>query len=221
MDAPTLIGGFLLVGGALALVLYPLWQRSRPHAVFTDPTTLNIEDAQARYEASLVAIKELMFDYDLGKIAEADYEPLLTKAKLTAAQTRRHIDRLTQEVQLDPALETTIERQVAALKSNANGVNKTLLAEIKAEIDLLKTAEPEDGPILACSNCGRQMPVEAAFCSSCGQALTPPDEREEESTDQLCPKCGYTIQPEDAFCAGCGTAQPQTNPQQTLSETTL
>ena len=63
MDAFTLILGLLLIGGALALILYPFWQQTRPEAIFRmNNAGQTLEEYQARYQAYR-RLWPLMADY--------------------------------------------------------------------------------------------------------------------------------------------------------------
>jgi predicted Zn-ribbon and HTH transcriptional regulator len=200
MDLLTLMGGVGLVGAVLALILYPLWPRHRSRSlVASDPTRHTLAEAEIRYQAALATIKELMFDYEMGKTSEADYEILLTKAKVEAAHIRRQLDRLTQQVDLDPVLEAEIERLVADLRANASTIDPTVQQEVEAELSQLLTRNVASSR--TCPHCGKMLILTDAFCSGCGQALDPLEVIEAK---QGCPKCGYAFQEDDAFCAQCG-----------------
>jgi DNA-directed RNA polymerase subunit RPC12/RpoP len=207
MEPVTLIISLTLVVGSLALILYPLWQQTRPEAIFrVNRTGQTLEEYEARYQATLASIKDLMFDYEMGKVSAEDYDTLLHRSKLEAAQIRRQIDRLSQgdESLVNPALDIEIEALVSQLKEQSSNGNGALLEEINAEIGSLKqlTVEAEtDGP--ACPNCGKGYQPGDAFCTGCGQALpelTAPD------LGERCPECDSPIEADDAFCAKCGFA---------------
>jgi uncharacterized OB-fold protein len=197
MDTLAIILSIILVGGTLALVLSPLWRRPQTRLI-RDASGNTVEELETRYQAALTAIRDLMFDYEMGKVTQEDYDTLLTKSKLEAAQIRRRIDQMSQvDVELDPNIDAEIENLVAQLKTaHANG-NKTLLKEVDKEIEILKHAGHDT---LTCPDCGSIAQVGDAFCSSCGQSL------ENVQVDaNTCPECGTAIQPDDAFCAKCGT----------------
>jgi len=205
MEPVTLIISLALVVGALAFIFYPLWQQTRPEAIIrVSPAGQTLEEYEARYQAALASIKDLMFDYEMGKVSADDYETLLHRSKLEAAQIRRQIDRLNQGAEsiANPALDAKIEALVSQMRGRQPNGNGTLLEEIDAEIETLKelaVASETDGP--ACPNCGRGYQAGDAFCTGCGQALpeltaTDPGER--------CPECGSPIEADDAFCAKCG-----------------
>ena len=114
MDTLTLIISLALGLIVLVVILYPLWQQTRPEAIFrVDRSGQTLEEYQARYQAVLASIKDLMFDYEMGKVSTEDYEPLLASSKLEAAEIRRHIDRLGQGLvsEIDPALDARVGDQ--------------------------------------------------------------------------------------------------------------
>jgi len=195
---PLVTGGLLIVLAAL-LVAYPLWQQTRPSGVL--PANISgqtLAEHQVRYQAALAAIKDLMFDYEMGKISAEDHQLQLHKAKVEAAAIKRQIDLLDQNgaaPPLEATLDAEIERLVAQTKTN-NPANrqKRLLAAVQSEIDTLKAAAPA-GP--ACGHCGKSCQPEDAFCSGCGQPVT---------QENICPQCGQSHQPEDSFCVTCGAA---------------
>jgi len=197
MDTLTIILSLVLVGGTLALILYPLWRQpqSRPTR---DASGRTAEELEARYQASLAAIRDLMFDHEMGKVTQEDYDHLLTKSKLEAAQIRRQIDQMSQnEVDVDPNIDAEIEKLVAQLKNSPANGNEPLLKDIDKEIEILKHAQHDT---ITCPNCGSIAQLGDAFCSSCGQSL------ENVTVDEnTCPECGAPIEPDDAFCAKCGT----------------
>ena len=60
MDPITLISILILVGSALLLILYPLWQQIRPEAIFKiNRSGQTLEEHQARYQALLAAMRDL------------------------------------------------------------------------------------------------------------------------------------------------------------------
>ncbi len=210
MDVLTLTISLALVAGALGLILYPLWQQTRPEAFFhVDHSSQTLEEYQARYQAALAAIKDLMFDYEMGKVSAEDHDKLLTKVKLEAAEIRHQIDRLSHSanVNMEASLDVEIEKLIAQLRFNKFNGNEVLLPEVDAEIELLKAIKlnPAEIDDCACPRCGKPCLPGDAFCTACGQPLAeltadPPDKGE------VCPACGYAYQPDDAFCAKCGLA---------------
>jgi len=192
---------------ALALILFPLWQQSRPNGVTlaAHASGQTLEEVEARYYAELAAIKDLMFDHEMGKISPDDYELILTRAKMEAAQLRRQLDRLTEnpDLTLDPALDAKIEaliNQTRTAPGPVNG-NRAILKEIDGTIKRLRTGR--NGKTTACPECNTPFQAGDAFCSSCGTPLSNVDENNDAPA---CPNCRSVVRPDDAFCTECGTA---------------
>jgi uncharacterized OB-fold protein len=212
MDAFTLTVSLALTAGVFGLILYPLWQQTRPEITLqTGRSGRTLEEYQARYQATLDAIKDLMFDYEMGKISAEDYDKLLAKTKLEAAGVRHQIDRLSRSVATDveAALDVEIERLVAQLRhNNQPGENKALLSQVEAEIELLKNIRLESTQMdeAICPHCGQPFLPGDAFCSICGQPLPEVTAVESKPPVNVCSACSYAYQTGDAFCARCGLA---------------
>lgn len=207
MEILTILIVVLLVVLALTLVVYPLWQQTRPEALFQiNRSGQTLEEYQARYQATLASIKDLMFDHEMGKVSEEDYQLLLNKAKLEAAGYRKEIERLGSNTgEIDTALNAQIEARISQIRGHATNNSNQLLQAVDAEIALLKqTQAPLQGNgALACPNCGRPFQPGDAFCVGCGQSVQnvlPPNQT------HVCPQCGAPTKTEDSFCAQCGHA---------------
>jgi hypothetical protein len=159
MDALTLFMTLILVGGVLALVLYPLWQRQTRSTAGVDRPGQSLAEYTARYQAALAAIRDLMFDYEMGKISAEDYPPLLQKAKLQAAHLRQQLDQSGGAVSLNPAADAKIEAAVAALKNS----------QVNAETTLQPPVEALNQKI--CPRCGYTVQPSDVFCVKCGMVL--------------------------------------------------
>jgi hypothetical protein len=172
MDIFTFAVTLLLIIGALLLVMFPLWQHTisgtRQPA---NSLTTTLDEFHLRYEVTLASIKELMFDYESGKISDEDYQYLLSQAKLEAAKIRQKIDHLTTGVEaankfaLDAKAELFIN-QAKREKKNRDGV---LLGEIETEIEQIKKMRVPGGSF--CSKCGEACQPEDGFCMACGHRL--------------------------------------------------
>lgn len=216
MNTATIIITLSLIVIAVLLIAYPLWKQTRPEAMFkVTRTGQTLEEYQARYQALLAAIKDLMFDYEMGKVSADDYNALLEKTKQEAADVRREIDRLSQAADLDNIsleLDGEIEALVVQTRQAPPADVEALTTEVDAEIELLKTVHfSANDNDLNCPRCGRSTHPDDVFCSGCGQPL-PTLQAEQDSTD-TCPQCNNEVQPNDVFCAKCGTSlNPQVAP---------
>lgn len=221
MDVFTLLASIALIAGAFGLILYPLWQQTQvetPLQPYRSGQTM--EEYQARYQAALAAIKDLMFDYEMGKVSAEDYDRLLAKSKFEAAEIRHQIDRLSHSTAITSAaaLDVEIEGLVSQLRQNQFGNGNGLLHEVDAEIELLKNIQldPAEVDEATCPHCGHAFLPGDAFCGGCGQPLP-----ELVAPQTLaCPACGYVYQSGDAFCARCGVALPEKRRLQPVEEVT-
>lgn len=190
-----------LVGIALILMAYPLWRQTRPDALFrVNQSGQTLEEYEARYQAALAAIRDLMFDHEMGKVTDEDYELLLNNVKLEAAAIRKEIDRLS-TASTSPA--TVRDAEIEALIAHTRHEpidNPTLLEKVDAEIELLKDVRLDQEVSDVCPNCGQSYQPGDTYCSSCGHRLEPTSPQ----PPNFCPRCGQAVRSNDAFCAGCG-----------------
>lgn len=198
----TLVVGLLL--WALALVLFPLWQNPNHQVILNAPLPgQSPDELEARYQATLAAIKDLMFDYEMGKLTHDDYNTLLVKSKSEAARLRQLLDRLTLDSDINPELDAQIEELVAHTRCaplNRNG-NHALLEKIDQNIARLKNSH---GHCTTCQHCNGRVVLSDAFCPSCGLALS--NGHVQVISSNTCIKCQTPVEPSDVFCTGCGTA---------------
>jgi hypothetical protein len=150
-----------LLGVAVLAVGWPLWrERQEPEiveealvasAAVADP----LGDLIDRRDSIYQAIKELEFDYQVGKVSEVDYQAFDAQLKTQAVAVLKEMDAL-QAAEVDAALDAQIEAEIAALRRNGHA-----------------RANLEPSPAVAfCPQCGRQARSGDRFCGSCGAALT-------------------------------------------------
>ncbi len=197
-----------LSGLSLLLVLYPIWQRTYAEVtVQRDQPGPALAEIEARYQAALAAIKNLAFDFEMGKVSSEDHHLLLHKAKIDAAKIKQRIELLSTN-DIDYGLEAEIERLVADLKRDKSNRPKALQRKIEAEIASLRDEQPT-GP--GCPHCRKANQPGDAFCSDCGHPLL-------AHGQDICPDCGYAFQPDDAYCSRCGSAFTTAGPGPRLKE---
>ncbi len=215
MEIVTIVASAALMGGALYLILLPL-QNRKAAMLRTSASGQTATELEVRYQAALTAIKDLMFDFEMGKMSQDDYNILLAKIKQEAAQIRKEIDRLTAHG-VSPALDAEIETLVTQTRGQLQHDNGSaaLLAEIDARIERLKVAQG-NGHITTCPKCHARVMLGDAYCASCGHTL---DEISLKSASvRQCAACHGPVQPGDAFCASCGAPlDPMTMPYGELS----
>jgi hypothetical protein len=130
---------------ALWLVLRPLLGPPRPPDLVEEP----VEQEETPKGVALLALKEIEFDRETGKLSDADYQYLkdtYTAKALEALRTE-------EEAGVPDDVEALIAHRVRALRFAA------------------ATARP-GAP--ACPSCGPRPESDALFCSSCGGRLPAP-----------------------------------------------
>ena len=158
--------------GALVLwlVFEPTRKPGRP-----DLTLLEPEPAEeTRRGVALLALKEIEFDRETGKLSQRDYE--LLKSRYSAE-----------------ALEALGADEGAPEPSTRAADVESLIA---GRARLLRAARAAGGPApVSCRSCGPRPEPGATYCSRCGQPLNPA---------ACCSSCGAALPEDSLFCATCG-----------------
>ncbi len=193
MEILTITMYFVLIIAALLLITYPLWQATQPETDITfDPVRQRIIDHQTRYETALDNIKQLMFDYEVGKISDNDYQRLLEQAKQEAADIRRMIDYYSEGVvtATEFALDAKAEMLINQMRQELHELDPKLVEQTQREITNLVVQPPQrvspsgNGQVGGyCAQCGQSHQPEDRFCTACGTRLAePPSELATETT---------------------------------------
>lgn len=164
----VVLGSLILLGVAVVAIAWPLLRAQEEEAKTTapleelseeapiiDPLTELLERRDSIYEA----IRELRFDYQVGKVSQADYQLFESQLKAQAVQILKEIDAL-QAAEADPDLDARLEAEIAALRRNGHG-----LAQAPSEEQQVSVAARY------CPQCGARIRQEDRFCGQCGIAL--------------------------------------------------
>jgi len=130
---------------ALFVVLRPLIWPPPP----SEPVLEPMEQEETPRGVALLALKEIEFDRETGKLSDEDYRFLKEKYTAQALEALR----AEEGPEAPDDVEALIAHRVRALRSAA-------------------ASAPPDAPI--CSTCGPRPEPDAAFCSTCGGRLPPP-----------------------------------------------
>lgn len=98
------------------------------------------------------------------------------------------------------------EREMPELFEKASALAKEI-ADMQETLNLKKGFRK-------CLACGALVPVQAAFCPSCGAAMPPmpepePEPEPEKPDDDVCPACGRELDDDDKFCPACGAKRAE------------
>lgn len=158
-------GALLLLGIAVAAVVWPLVQERRgPTAVELAEEALPAADPlvtlQAQRDSIYQAIRELRFDFQVGKVSETDYKVFDSTLRGNAAAVLQQIAAL-QQAEADPALNASLEAEIAALRhTNGSGPVPPVAAVAGA------------AALNFCPRCGQRVQAGNRFCGVCGASLS-------------------------------------------------
>jgi hypothetical protein len=167
----------LEIAGALAIAALVLWLVFEP-LIYSPRPGFTIPEPEAAEETrrgtALIALKEIEFDRETGKLSDQDYEIL--KERYSAE-----------------ALSALAAEDDAPPSAGATGDPEELIA---VQLRKLRAADPSGPPApVSCPGCGPRPESNALFCSSCGRPL---------AAAAYCSACGTPVDPGSQFCAACG-----------------
>jgi hypothetical protein len=177
---------------SLAALAYVVWPLLKP-----GPAPIMVEDDRltellARKDALLVAIKELEFDYQVGKLSEEDYQLLDQRLRRQAVGLLQQIEQVApMSANLDAALEAEIAKHrrvqepvapvpakpVPALVAASAGVSSPAPVAAQAPAVALApgVSAANGNPVASggsavhyCTNCGSKLEAHHKFCANCG-----------------------------------------------------
>jgi hypothetical protein len=140
--------GVIVAAAALWLVARPLL---RPGVAAARPAWEDVPDLEeTRKGVALLALREIEFDRETGKLSDADYE------RLKAVYTAEAVTALRMEEGRAPRGAEPVEALIAARVRQLGGG---------------AAAAAKGGSKHSCPQCGPRPEADAIFCSNCGQAL--------------------------------------------------
>ncbi|HSC35488.1 MAG TPA: zinc-ribbon domain-containing protein, partial [Thermodesulfobacteriota bacterium] len=127
-------------------------------------------------DSLLTAIKDIEFDYGLGKLSREDFEELHGKYRAEAAGLLKEIDSLGAGGPADGGDEDEeLEKEIRAERSKfAFSYDED--EELEKEILRAREVSWNDSPARYCPKCGSGSGAEDLFCSKCGAKLDQPTE---------------------------------------------
>jgi len=150
----------------VAVIAYPLFTTPRAKSLSAPANPL--DDLLAQRTAVYDAIRDLDFDFSLGKLSQTDYDALREKYKARAAQLLQQIDAARGD---DGAhLDEQIEAQVAQMRRAKPDDIEREVARLRAQ---KKSPAPRRAPKVApatgfCAKCGTPRRADDKFCRKCG-----------------------------------------------------
>lgn len=183
MDAGSLLLALALLVVVTVFVLRPLVEKRgaktfRAHAQSNAKEGGTREALLRQRDAIYAAIRELDFDFRLGKVSEEDYRPQRERLALQGVAILKQLDALSPDG--DAELEGEIEAEIARRRRKRTGppgqkapAHQAGLsdAEIEAQIRALRRKGATPPVASTCPRCGAATAPEDRFCRKCGAAL--------------------------------------------------
>ncbi|MFN0152001.1 MAG: zinc ribbon domain-containing protein [bacterium] len=178
--------------GVVAALLHPLLaSRSRNRRVSRGPSEI---DALLRRKANLYAnMKDLEFEFQMGKLSPADYERLRDDDRAEAARLLHEIEALEDRDDVD----AIIEREIAARRASRER------GGAQGEAPEPSTRRASDAPS-AIESAAAAMASTATSTSTSTSTATAAAAAPRPVA--FCSACGARVRPADRFCSACGSA---------------
>ena len=182
----ALLIALVLSLAALAFVVWPLLKPGPAPVIIEDD---RLTELLGRKDAVMAAIKELEFDYNVGKLSEEDY-------KLYDGRLRRQAVGLLQQIEqvapLSAGLDATMEAEVSRRRRVAEPVPAGARQAAAAPVAVASPA-----PVAAAQASAALAPTAVAAAP----VLNGPNG---SAKPRFCTNCGNRLEPQHKFCANCG-----------------
>jgi hypothetical protein len=161
------LGGLTLVLSAIALwrMIDPL-SRSDAPAAPAARAPQRLRELEREKQLVLKAIKEIELDYNMRKIAEADYREMIERYR---ARAMRLISELEAGDNYRALIERELRERLAALGARVDAPARA--AEPSSGSEPHHAAAPPASAAPGCAACGTRNDDDAQFCKKCGGKL--------------------------------------------------
>ena len=195
MEWIVLIVALVISLGALAYVMWPLLRQGHTQVLVEDD---RLADLLGRKDSVMSAIKDLEFDYHVGKMDEEDYRRYDARLRRQAIGLMQQIEQIAPEsAHLDAGLEAEIAHR-RKVHQSAPATGMELSEHLEQEIAARRKVQKERPPAPATPvPVGNGKPAAAASSFAPGAA--------ENGALRFCTNCGNTLDAHHKFCAVCGT----------------
>ncbi|RME58115.1 MAG: zinc-ribbon domain-containing protein [Caldilineae bacterium] len=171
MLAITLLIGLLIALAVALFVVRPLLEKDMPEVLVEDD---RLTELVSRKDATLRAIKDLEFDYLVGKVSEEDFQRFNERLRRQAMAYMRQIETLAPE---SAHLDETLEAQIARLRKTKEPLDSVRPKDgVPSEAGDAPVAAEKTGPGRFCTSCGQPVEPTHKFCAHCGAPIAVPAE---------------------------------------------
>lgn len=217
MDILVLVAGVIVVALAVGYVFYPLFRPPGRGLASLPEADAQLTDLLSERDVVLQALRDLDFDYRMGRLSDQDYQALRARYAARGVAILQHLDAAAGLASEQEALEEGIEAEIRRLRERPAREPVKEAVRAPAAVSLEEAIEEEVRRLRArpapagakptrkaaraearqkagrCPNCGQPYLPGVKFCARCGRTLV-----------RVCPSCGATAGPEARFCAQCG-----------------
>jgi hypothetical protein len=152
---------------AVYFTVSPLLKEGRSTLVLDDD---KFTELLGRKDATLQAIKDLEFDYQVGKMSQEDFQRLDQRLRRQAIAYLQQIEKIA------PA-SATLDEQLEAIIAQFRQTSQPPLSSVavpgngESPVEAVSTAQAT----LFCTQCGKPVAAEHKFCAHCGTPIPRPD----------------------------------------------
>ncbi len=143
------------------LIFQPLLRQRDTESISSQSREIKGMELEKQKEDVYAAIKEMDFDFGMGKISEEDYQELRSQYKAKALEIMKEADRVDKKDDMDAAIEREVQR----------------LREKKAPKKKKEDKKETGVQINFCPHCGTKVGQSHKFCKGCGKSLSLSGER--------------------------------------------
>ena len=162
MEIVVVILGLAMVVVVAAFIAQPFVARSRALASSESPRDQLLAERDMLY----ATIRDLDFDFQTGKLLEADYRAMREKYVVRGVEILKQLDAMPAKSQIG-AESVVADKEEAAVQARRK--TRSAEDEIEAAIRARRQSALRN---LNCPNCGRPVDPTDQFCGKCGVALT-------------------------------------------------
>ncbi len=179
----TVVAALLLTTAAVAYVTWPLVQQTAGPDIIEDD---RLTELIARKDATLIALKELEFDHDTGKLSEDDFQRMETGLRRQAIGYIKAIEKQAPE---SAQMEERIEAEISSLRKT---------------VDMTQGQFVAPAPAVLTPSAQTVAPTAPVSQTTTAQASTATMQAVAEAEVRFCTNCGHRLSPMHKFCGNCG-----------------
>lgn len=146
---------------ALAYVVWPLVTRQAPPLAVEDD---RLTDLLARKDTVLRSIKELEFDYHVGKLSAEDHQRFGERLNRQAIGLIQQLEKIAPE---SATLDAMLEAEIAQRRQT---VDKTRIPAVATPV-VVANGAGSVAQARFCTQCGKRVETTHKFCANCGTPI--------------------------------------------------